>query len=48
MDAFSSFRDVLANEMGVAMPEIREDVVRVVVATGGKEEVVGREKEEGK
>ncbi|CZT52515.1 related to negative transcription regulator [Rhynchosporium secalis] len=45
MDAFASFRDVLANEMGVAMPEIREDVLRVVRETGGREEVVGREDE---
>ncbi|CZT03592.1 related to negative transcription regulator [Rhynchosporium agropyri] len=45
MDAFASFRDVLANEMGVAMPEIREDVLRVVRETGGREEVVGREEE---
>jgi len=46
MDAFSSFRNILANEMGITMPEIRDDVVKVVLATGGKEEVVGREKAE--
>ncbi|KAK0113153.1 RNA polymerase II mediator complex subunit [Cadophora gregata] len=47
MDAFSSFRDVLACEMGDTMPEIRDDVVKVVLATGGKDEVVEREKGEG-
>ncbi|KAH6654244.1 mediator complex, subunit Med10 [Truncatella angustata] len=32
-EAFRSFRDVLAEEMGKAMPELREDARRVVEAT---------------
>lgn len=40
MAAYADFRDVLAGEMGRAMPEIREDVGRVVDATGGKGEEV--------
>lgn len=35
--AFAEFRDVLAEQVAVAMPELREDVARVVEATGGKE-----------
>ncbi|EHA53068.1 hypothetical protein MCOR27_011412 [Pyricularia oryzae] len=31
--AFESFRDILAEEMRAAMPEVREDVDRVVAAT---------------
>ncbi|KAI0602887.1 mediator complex, subunit Med10 [Biscogniauxia sp. FL1348] len=34
-NAFASFRDVLAGEMEKAMPELREDVARVLSATGG-------------
>jgi mediator of RNA polymerase II transcription subunit 10 len=34
--AFVRFRDVLAREMGTAMPELRADVERVVQATGGE------------
>ncbi|KAL1839747.1 hypothetical protein VTJ49DRAFT_1213 [Mycothermus thermophilus] len=33
--AFASFRDVLAREMAAALPEVREDVARVLEATGG-------------
>lgn len=33
--AFAGFRDVLAREMRSAMPECREEVDRVVAATGG-------------
>ena len=40
MEAFSSFRDILATEMGKAMPELREDVGKVLEATGGKRDVV--------
>ncbi len=40
MEAFGSFRDVLAQEMVRAMPETREDVVTVLKATGGKSELV--------
>lgn len=39
-DAFAGFRDVLAGEMGKAMPELREDVARVLDHTGGRREVV--------
>ncbi|KAK5989913.1 Mediator of RNA polymerase II transcription subunit 10 [Cladobotryum mycophilum] len=35
MNAFASFRDVLAEQMSTAMPELREDVARVLEATGG-------------
>ncbi len=35
VQAFESFRDVLAHEMEAALPELREDVRRVVQATGG-------------
>jgi mediator of RNA polymerase II transcription subunit 10 len=34
--AFGTFRDVLAEQMATAMPELREDVERVVEATGGE------------
>jgi mediator of RNA polymerase II transcription subunit 10 len=37
--AFVRFRDVLAEEMGRAMPELRADVERVIEATGGKEPI---------
>lgn len=36
MNAFGSFRDVLAEQMSAAMPELREDVQMVLEATGGK------------
>lgn len=36
MRAFGAFRDVLAGEMGEALPELREDVGRVVRGTGGE------------
>ncbi len=35
MHAFASFRDVLAHNMTTAMPELRDDVARVLEATGG-------------
>ncbi|KAK0645855.1 mediator complex, subunit Med10 [Cercophora newfieldiana] len=35
MGAFREFRDVLAREMEGALPEVKEDVRRVVEATGG-------------
>ncbi|EAS32832.3 RNA polymerase II mediator complex protein Nut2 [Coccidioides immitis RS] len=35
MEAFASFRDVLAKEMASAMPECKKEVERVVKATGG-------------
>jgi len=38
MEAFMSFRDVLAEEMERAMPELKEDVERVLEETGGKTE----------
>ncbi len=34
--AFDSLRDVLAADMAAAMPELRDDVERVLEATGGK------------
>lgn len=34
--AFADFRDVLAEQMTSAMPELRDDVARVVEATGGR------------
>ena len=40
MEAFGSFRDVLATEMVRAMPELREDVARVLEETGGRRGVV--------
>lgn len=33
--AFASFRDVLAEQMSSAMPELRDDVAKVLEATGG-------------
>ena len=36
MEAFGSFRDVLAQEMAKACPELREDIGRVLDATGGR------------
>ncbi|KAL2270465.1 hypothetical protein VTJ83DRAFT_2649 [Remersonia thermophila] len=33
--AFAAFRDVLAREMAAALPEVRDDVRRVLQATGG-------------
>lgn len=44
-DAFASFRDVLAGEMGRVMPELREDVGRVLEETGGRRGVVLGEEE---
>lgn len=35
MQAFGSFRDVLAQNMTTAMPELKDDVDRVLEATGG-------------
>ncbi|KAF7533041.1 hypothetical protein G7Z17_g13571 [Cylindrodendrum hubeiense] len=35
LNAFGSFRDVLAEQMTAAMPELREDIAHVVEATGG-------------
>jgi len=46
-EAFESFRDVLAREMEGAMPEVGEEVRRVVDATGGKG-MVGRVGEVGR
>ena len=33
--AFSNFRDVLAAQMAAALPELKEDIDRVVEGTGG-------------
>ncbi|CEI38699.1 hypothetical protein FVEN_g4750 [Fusarium venenatum] len=35
LNAFGSFRDILAENMTTAMPELRDDVAQVVEATGG-------------
>ncbi|KAK4668007.1 LOW QUALITY PROTEIN: RNA polymerase II mediator complex subunit [Podospora pseudoanserina] len=47
MHAFRDFRDVLAREMAAAMPEVKEDAMRVVEETGGKGPVLLGD-EEGK
>lgn len=39
LHAFASFRDVLAHEMENALPELRDDVRRVVHATGGQHNI---------
>jgi len=40
MEGFASFRDVLATEMGRAMPELSDEIDRVLEETGGKREAV--------
>ncbi|KAK4123294.1 hypothetical protein N657DRAFT_646046 [Parathielavia appendiculata] len=49
--AFRDFRDVLAREMSIALPELRADVGRVLEATGGatpeSENVEGEERGQG-
>ena len=40
MEAYGSFRDVLAGEMVKVCPELREDVGRVLDETGGRSGVV--------
>ncbi|KAK4179030.1 putative mediator of RNA polymerase II transcription subunit 10 [Triangularia setosa] len=47
MHAFRDFRDVLAREMGAAMPEVREDAMRVVEETGGAGPVLLGEENKG-
>ncbi|KAK1242233.1 hypothetical protein MKX07_000219 [Trichoderma sp. CBMAI-0711] len=42
VSAFASFRDVLAEQMSAAMPELRDDVRRVLEATGGDPAIVAR------
>ncbi|TFA97710.1 Mediator of RNA polymerase II transcription subunit 10 [Trichoderma ghanense] len=42
VSAFASFRDVLAEQMSAAMPELRDDVRRVLEATGGDPGIVAR------
>jgi mediator of RNA polymerase II transcription subunit 10 len=39
--AFQTFRDVLAEQINSAMPELREDVARVLAATSGDEPTAG-------
>jgi mediator of RNA polymerase II transcription subunit 10 len=48
MNAFADFRDVLAEKMGKALPELREDVRASVKMTGGDPELVKDEEEEAK
>jgi mediator of RNA polymerase II transcription subunit 10 len=43
LEAFGSFRDVLADAMVAGLPELRKEVVDVIVKTGGQEDVVGKE-----
>ena len=43
LEAFGSFRDVLAEAMVAGLPELRRDVLDVVVKTGGREDVVDQE-----
>ena len=40
MEAYASFRDVLATEMVKVCPELREDVGRVLDETGGRRDVI--------
>ncbi len=42
MEAFADFRDVLAEKMRDAMPEVEGDVDRCVTATGGVVKSEGR------
>jgi mediator of RNA polymerase II transcription subunit 10 len=43
LEAFGSFRDVLAEAMVAGLPELRKDVIDVVIKTRGREEVVEKE-----
>ena len=43
--AFASFRDVLAGEMSRAMPELEEDIGRVIKTTNEKVEAVVKKEE---
>lgn len=43
MHAFRDFRDILAGEMEAALPELRDDIRRVVDATGGPGPAEGSE-----
>jgi mediator of RNA polymerase II transcription subunit 10 len=45
LEAFGSFRDVLAEAMVAGLPELKKDVLDVVVKTGGREEVVEKKEE---
>lgn len=52
MHAFTDFRDVLAETVSSAMPELKSDVERVVEYTGGRkkegsEQHRGQEKQRG-
>ncbi|KAK4188674.1 putative mediator of RNA polymerase II transcription subunit 10 [Podospora australis] len=46
MHAFRDFRDTLAHEVGVAMPECKEDAMKVVENTGGAGPVLRKMVEE--
>jgi mediator of RNA polymerase II transcription subunit 10 len=35
-DAYAQFRDILGREMASAIPEIREDVKKIVESSGGQ------------
>ena len=43
--AFASFRDILAGEMSRAMPELEEDIGRVIETTNEKGEAVVKKEE---
>ena len=45
LEAFGSFRDVLAEAMVAGLPELKKDVLDIVVKTGGREEVVEKKEE---
>jgi mediator of RNA polymerase II transcription subunit 10 len=48
IEAFASFRDVLATEIARALPELRSDVERVLEETGGRRDVCLDENENEK
>ena len=43
MEAFGGFRDVLAQEMARALPEVKDDILDVVEKTGGNKDAVLKE-----
>ncbi|KAM4057096.1 transcription factor subunit med10 of mediator complex domain-containing protein [Hirsutella rhossiliensis] len=47
MHAFGAFRDVLARDMISAMPELRDDVAKVLEATGGGGPLAAAERRNG-
>lgn len=41
-EAFSTFRDILAEEMSQVLPELHDDIVKVVEETGGRSTAVAK------